>query len=134
MRYIERKKIKLSNGEELDTGNQILVAFITPKIGQQQGADYEQQKLTYKAIEYLRSGAECAIELGYYIALEDAWYEHLMHQMKHWPWGINDPSIYRMILDMENAPDIQPLQLVKPNLTPQEHFDGVSVVPSQEAD
>lgn len=110
MRYIQRKKIKLDTGEELDIGSQILVAFVTPKLTGQKDptSDYEQQRTVYKALRYLRKDTKCAIELNDYIALEDAWYEHLMHQMKNWPWGINDPAIFEMIQEMESAPDEEP--------------------------
>lgn len=115
MRYIQRKFVKLDNGEELDTGKQVLTMFITPKLnasGASEGSDYDQQKQMRKALKYLRDNSnseiECAIELGDYIALEDAWYDHLMYQAKHWKWGLNDTGIVDMIEDWDTALETKP--------------------------
>lgn len=121
MKYIQRRMITIGqeNGTELDTGKQILLFLVTPKVSrdgklESSGADFEQQKAAYKAIKYLRGDKDgCSVELGDYIALEDAWYDLLMYQAKQWRWGINDPAIVDMIEEWEKADDKPPLQLVK---------------------
>lgn len=116
MRYIRRKLIKLDTGEELDTGKQILTMFVTPKLnaeGQSQGSDYDQQRQMRKVLRYLRGNngneaLECAIDMGEYVELEDAWYDHLMHQAKHWKYGVNDTGIADMIEEWDTAQEHRP--------------------------
>lgn len=124
MRYILNEKISLDSGEELITGDQILLLFVTPKVGidgKQGGSDYEQQRKVRKVIRYLRSGdvnankkttteKTCQVPLDSYIELEDAQYEWLIDQAKNWRWGANDGGIADMIESWIEAPDIKPIE------------------------
>lgn len=113
MRYIKREKIKLdAEGTPLDTGTQAITFFVAPKMRDDNRgpADYESQKAVYKALKYLRKekSQEPSVEVGEYMALEDAWYDYFIHQAKNWNWGINDPTIFEMIESWEQAPDKDP--------------------------